>query len=423
MRPSCFLLAALQFAGTSAALAGQTSRVSVDSSGAQANNNSSGPSISANGRFVAFESDATNLVSGDSNSLRDVFLHDRKRGLTRRVSVDSAGAQANGHCLRTDLSANGRFIVFQSDASNLVPGDTNALSDIFLHDRKTGVTSLVSVDSAGSQALGGGCYESSVSGNGRFVAFSSFATNLVPGDSNETYDIFVRDRKKGRTERVSVSSEGGQANGPSRNPVISANGRFVAFESGASNLVEGDTNTFSDIFVHDRKKGRTRRVSLDSGGNQAIDGPSFSPSISGSGRLVAFDSEASNLTPGDTNLKSDVFLHDRKSGKTRCVSAGSNGESHSPSVSRTGRFVAFHSSATNLLPGLNGWRQILVHDRKTGRIRHASVDSEGVQADEGASIFPVISRRGRVVAFQSFASNLVEGDTNDAHDIFLRFRR
>ncbi len=222
-------------------------------------------------------------------------------GTTTRVSVDSAGGQANDFSgaapsisVDTSISADGRFVVFQSDATNLVAGDTNGASDVFVHDRQTGTTTRVSVDSAGHEATG--LYPASgdpaISADGRFVAFDSNATNLVAGDTNSAYDIFVHDRQTGTTTRVSVDSAGNQANG--YDPSLSADGRFVAFTSGASNLVAGDTNGASDVFVHDRQTGTTTRVSVDSAGWQAY---SFShlPSISADGRFVAFASNATNL--------------------------------------------------------------------------------------------------------------------------------
>ena len=352
--------------------AGATERVSVDSAGNQANDGSLLPAISAHGRFVAFVSLANNLVPGDTSDQVDVFVHDRKTGVTERVSVDSAGNQANDGSVAPAISAHGRFVAFVSLADNLVPGDTSDQVDVFVHDRKTGVTERVSVDSAGNQA-NGGSGDPAISADGRFVAFDSFADNLVPGDTNNESDVFVHDRKTEVTERVSVDSAGNQGNGhPSSNePAISADGRFVAFVSLADNLVPGDTNNQFDIFVHDRKTGVTERVSVDSAGNQANDG-SFLPAISAHGRFVAFVSLADNLVPGDTNFTPDVFVHDRKTGATERVSVDSAGNegngndgSFEPAISAHGRFVAFSSFADNLVPGdTNDESDVFVHDRK-----------------------------------------------------------
>jgi Tol biopolymer transport system component len=208
----------------SLALPGTTERVSVDSAGNQGNDHSWAAAISAEGRYVAFLSYASNLVPGDSNGVGDVFVHDRQTGITERVSVDSAGNQGNDHSGYPSLSADGRYVAFQSSASNLVPGDNNGHCDIFVHDRQTGATERVSVDSAGNE----GDYESydpAISADGRYVAFQSGALNLVPGDTNVEMDIFVHDRQTGITERVRVDSAGNEGNGESQPPAISADGR------------------------------------------------------------------------------------------------------------------------------------------------------------------------------------------------------
>jgi len=341
--------------------------VSVTSAGAEGDNASVFPSISANGRFVAFYSYASNLVPGDGNGTSDIFVHDRKKGLTTRVSVDSAGVEGNGQSSGPSISANGRFVAFYSEASNLVPEGGNGTYDVFVHDRKKGLTTRVSVDSAGAEGSGSSSWPS-ISANGRYVAFNSYASNLVPEDGNGTYDVFVHDRKKGRTTRVSVDSAGVEGNGLSYLPSISANGRYVAFISEASNLVPEDGNGMTDVFVHDRKKGRTTRVSVDSAGAEG-NGFSQNPSISSNGRFVAFNSNASNLVPEDGNGMTDVFVHDRKKGRTMRVSVDSagaegNGFSQNPSISSNGRFVAFDSKASNLVPGDGNGRDVFVHDRK-----------------------------------------------------------
>jgi len=233
-------------------LTGQvTERVSVDSSGAQGDAGSGRPSLSADGRYVAFASDATDLVAGDTNGRTDVFVHDRQSGVTERISVDSAGAQGNGPSGDPSISADGRHVAFHSDATDLVVGDTNGRTDVFVHDRETGVTERVSVDSGGAQG-NGSCFEPSLAEHGRFVAFWGRADNLVPGDTNSSWDIFVHDRVTGITERISVDSSGVEANSWSFYPSSSVDGQVVAFSTGADNLVAGDTNGHSDVFVHER---------------------------------------------------------------------------------------------------------------------------------------------------------------------------
>jgi Ca2+-binding RTX toxin-like protein len=396
--------------------------VSVDSAGNQANSGSSTPSISADGRFVAFSSDASNLVPGDTNDETDIFVRDTLTNTTTRVSLDSAGNQANfGSNGDFSISADGRFVAFSSAATNLVPGDTNRDYDIFVRDRLTNTTTRVSVDSAGNQG-NRGSYSASISADGRFVAFDSNAPNLVPGGTNSSRDIYVRDTLTNTTTRESLDSAGNQANSPSGSASISADGRFVAFDSSASNLVPGDTNNTFDIFVRDRLTNTTTRVSVDSAGNQA-NSRSVGSSISADGRFVAFHSDASNIVPGDTNGKRDIFVRDTLTNTTTRVSVGSagnqtNSDSYYPSISADGRFVAFLSNASNIVPGdTNNRDDIFVRDTLTNTTTRVSVDSAGNQGNR-SSFGASISADGRFVAFESLASNLVE-DTNDSYDIFV----
>jgi Tol biopolymer transport system component len=405
----------------------QVTRVSVSSSGGEADAWSIDPSISADGRFVAFWSAATNLVPGDTNGKLDIFVHDRKAGLTERVSVSSSGDQANGFSwYPTPVSADGRFVAFTSDAANLVPGDTNGCNDVFVHDRKTGRTERVSVGSSGGEADGRSELPA-ISADGRFVTFRSLAANLVPGDTNGKLDIFVHDRETSLTERVSVSSSGDQVNGSSGGSSISADGRFVAFVCDARSLTPNDEYVHKDMFIRDRETGKTERLSVSSSGGEP-DSSGNDPSITPDGRFVAFESRAANLVPGDTNRECDIFVHDRRSGKTERVSVSSsgaeaNGDSWHPSfshsISADGRFVAFGSKATNLVPGdTNGVRDVFVRDRKRGKTVRVSVDSFGSEAN-GVSGGVTISSDGRFVAFASAATNLVPGDTNDTSDVFV----
>jgi Tol biopolymer transport system component len=341
---------------------GQTTRVSVNSAGAEGNDDSFFPSISAIGRFVAFASLASNLVPGDTNPRFDVFVRDLKRGKTTRVSVNSAGAEANdGSIWLPAISANGRVVAFFSRSTNLVPNDHNGIADFFVRDLKRAKTTRVSVSSAGAeQTRGSGVEELGIvpalSANGRFMAFFSASPNLVKGDRNNTDDIFVRDRKRGETTRVSVSSAGAEANDTSLfYPSISANGRFVAFTSWASNLVAGDENGHhEDVFVRDRKRGVTTRVRENNRSGFLYSGI---PSISANARFVAFESPAPDLVTGDRNHAVDVFLRDRKRGETTLLSVSSEGEqgnsdSSFPAISSAnGRFVAFSSLASNLVGG------------------------------------------------------------------------
>src|SRR5216117_2839480 len=355
---------------------------------------------------------------------------------TERVSVASGGTEGNGASLSSALSADGRFVAFVSAATDLVAADTNGVSDVFVHDRQTGATERVSVASGGAQGNGssgliGFAFPPALSADGRFVAFVSSATNLVAGDTNGATDVFVHDRQTGMTERVSVASDGTQANNVSSYPALSADGRFVAFESDATNLVAGDTNGATDVFVHDRQTGATERVSVASGGgtqgNRNSGGFFAFPALSADGRLVAFQSAATNLVADDTNGATDVFVHDRQKGTTERVSVASggsqgNGFNAGPVLSAAGRFVAFHSTATNLVAGdTNGATDVFVHDRQTGTTERVSVASGGTQGND-SSAGPALSAAGLLVAFHSTASNLVAGDANRAYDVFVHDR-
>ncbi|ABQ88453.1 WD40 domain protein beta Propeller [Roseiflexus sp. RS-1] len=412
-------------AGSVRAAPGNTIRVSVASDGTQANGGSFTPSISADGRYVAFASIAVNLVSGDTNGVQDIFVHDRQTGQTTRVSVASGGAQANGPSFDPSISADGRYVAFASLATNLVSGDTNNEQDIFVHDRQTGQTTRVSVATGGGQANLASS-DPSISADGRYVAFESIASNLVSGDTNNTGDIFVHDRQTGATTRVSIGPGGTQANRGSLAPSISADGRYVAFHSSATNLVSGVTNGTTHIFVHDRQTGATTRVSVASDGTEG-NSVSIKPSISADGRYVAFQSIATNLVSGDTNGTQDIFVHDRQTGQTTRVSVASDGTegnsgSNDPSISANGRYVAFQSQANNLVSGDTGFiTDIFIHDRQTGVTTRVSIAFDGTEANNVSSA-PSISADGRYIAFESNASNLVDGDTNGTQDIFVHDR-
>lgn len=282
--------------------------------GVEANGGSYSAKISPEGNFLAFQSDASDLLppKEDQNGASDIFVYDRQAGVISRVSVNSLGEEANSHSNSASISAQGEFIVFISSASNLgsSPGYP---SQVFVHERSSGTTTLVSVNNAGGQpeAGDGVSDRTSISADGRFVAFGSLATNLdmAQSDTNKKSDVFVHDRMTGITTRVSVDSDGREANAGSYHPSISADGRFVAFHSYDRNLdlARPDTNGVPDIFVHDRKTGNTARVSFGIAGQEA-DGGSFNPVISADGSFVTFASDATNLIEKDQNGTFDVFV-------------------------------------------------------------------------------------------------------------------
>ncbi|MFN0006742.1 MAG: TolB family protein [Planctomycetota bacterium] len=408
----------------SSAHAQVTERVSVNAAGVQGNDHSTSPSISADGRSVAFHSDASNLVGFDTNGVLDIYYRAWLNDYTEFVSADTSEVLGNSTSQSPSISADGIYVAFASTATNLVPGDTNGKSDIILRNRSAGTTLRASVSSSGIQG-NGDSFTPSTSADGRYVAFMSFATNLVPGDSNGFTDIFLRDRLTGVTERVSVSAAGVEGNNSSTDPSISADGRFVAFASSATNLVPGDTNNVKDVFLRDRLNGATVRLSVSGAGVEANGGSSY-PSISADGLSVAFLSDA-NLVGWDTNGVPDVYYRAWQNSYTELVSADSNevlgnGRCERPSISADGRYVAFASEATNLAPGdTNGKLDVFVRARSIGTTERVSLSSGGVQGTN-PSFSPSISADARYVAFTSSANNLVPGDTNGKLDVFLHDR-
>ena len=387
-----------------------TTRVSVATGGAQGTGAASQwPSVSADGRFVAFQSSAPNLVSGDTNGVTDMFVHDRQTGVTERVNLGIGGAEANAASPqalagRPSLSGDGRFVAFHSVASNLVSGDTNATEDVFVRDRQTGTTTRVSVVTGGAQA-NGASVNPVLSADGRFVAFDSAATNLVGGDTNGVRDIFLHDRQTGTTSRVSVTTAGVQATGFSSGPSISGDGRYVGFTSVAP-LVANDTNSGLDAFVRDVEAGTTTRVSVASNGAQTT-GNNFHRNISSNGRYVALDSSSPGLTSG--NLIGQ-FIHDRQTGETLPIAVvapgGRGGGPGQGRVSGNGRYVIYAAS-----------QQIFVRDRQTSTTTRVDVSTSGVTG--GSNTAPDINGDGTVLAFNSLSAYVAE-DTNSVDDVYVR---
>jgi hypothetical protein len=408
-------------AGTAYA-APATERASVSSAGAQANDDSGNPAISANDRYVTFSSSATNLVAGDTNAAGDVFVRDRVAGTTTLVSVSTSGGVGNGGSGEPNVSADGRYVVFSSGASDLVAGDTNNAHDVFVRDVVAGTTLLVSVGANGFSARPG------ISPNGRYVAFVSGATDLVGGDTNGVNDVFVADLSTGTVARASVSSSGEQANAEAyADPTAVSDTGRVVFRSGATNLVSDDTNGRWDLFVHDLAAGTTVRGNLNSSGQQT-QGDVFSEAISADGRYVSFTSYATDLVGGPFLNGPEVYVRDLQVGVTSKASGGpgttgANGWSDQSSISANGRYVAFRSIATNLVAGdTNDTTDVFVRDRSTGTTTRASVSTSGAQITSGiGNGFPTVSDTG-TVTFAADATTLVTGDTNAADDIFFRTR-
>jgi Tol biopolymer transport system component len=347
-----------------------TECVSLDPSGATGNGASGTfyelPAISADGRFVAFTSDATNLIPGTSSSGTQVFVRDRETGLIEIASVDDAGIEGDGFSDSPSISGDGRFVAFESASTNLAAGDTNNVVDVFVHDRATGGTDRVSLDPSGASGNG----ESRIpviSSDGQIVAFSSVASNLVTNDTNGCSDAFVYDRRTATIERTSIDASGAEGDGPSYAGPTSANGQIASIVSSASNLVSGDTNRVYDVFVRDRAAGTTERASIDSGGAEG-DGGSLCPSLSADGDVIAFASFATNLVAGDTNGTWDVFIHDRRTLSTlRATVDLGGGQADSggdpPNLSADGGTVSYSSSSSDLVTAdTNGVRDVFVRD-------------------------------------------------------------
>jgi Tol biopolymer transport system component len=422
---------------------GVTTLESVSSSRRPADAESECPSLDENGDMLAFASEAANLVPGDTNGAWDVFLRDRAGVATTAVSVTSAGKSGNAPSYDAYVSGTGRYVAFASDATDLVTGDANGIRDVFVRDVVDGRTELVSVSSSGKQAIadtdprakqpalnpnpkmgegfGGRSGDrpfATLSWDGRYVAFGSTAPNLVPGDTNHAYDVFVHDRVLRTTERVSVDSSGREANGHSLWPSISGNGRFVSFQSLAENLADGNDNGEIDLFVHDRLTHTTDHVAVlaavegDDPPRYILVEPCLRQALSFDGRYLAFSASPTSTTgPLDVH----IFVHDRAARRTVQVDVSSRGEgaednalARAPAISADGRYIAFESTADNLVTGDdNGGHDVFLHDLVTRTtILLSTAPARGDMDDvacAGAcgSDFPTISMDGRVVAFRS----------------------
>ncbi len=403
------------------------SLVSLSVDGREADGPSFTPAISGDGRYVAFASAGSTLVPGDTNGVEDVFVYDRRSRSTERVSLSSAGEQGNGDSYGPAISADGRYVAFTSYASDLVPGDTNGFGDVFVRDLLTGTTRLVSANRAGTASANGFSGNAVISADGSHVAFESSATDLTANITFGRGDVFERDLATGTTTLVSVTPTGTGGNGLSDSPVLSADGGTVAFTSYASNLAANDYNGTSDIFVRRLDSGTTTLVTVNSAGTATGNSSSFDPALSANGKVIAYMSLASDLVGNDTNNTYDVFVYDLKAGTTTLVSvnqagtASGNGMSEVPSISANGRYVAFDSSASDLAPNdTNGTNDIFVRDLKTGTTTLVSVNRAGTASGNDFSFNAVISADGHTVAFTSFASDLVGTDTNNTANVFVR---
>ncbi len=405
----------------------QAELVTLPQVGGLANGYSLGPALSNDGRCVAFDSDASNLVSTDPNGTVDVFVRDRLTGTLAIASITSIGAPANGGSGIPGISGDGRFVSFRSVATNLDPADPDPKPDVYLHDRVTGQTVLVSHRIApGTSPYG--AWISSVSEDGRFVAFDCFDDHLVPGDYNGWADVYVRDMQTGSMELVSVGNQGELGDEASAEPSISGDGRYVAFTSRAGNWFSGNLNKYPHVYVRDRLLDQTILVSHAPSGGYGPIGGGGTPSISADGNKVAFLYLGPDIFPplfGHYWAGLEVFVRNLTTDELVPVSMTFFGkisfnDSRSPKLSGDGRYVAWESYSPNLVPHPGDLNQdIFWRDLETGVTVLVSRGLNGAKPN-GWSIHPSISHDGKTVAFASQASNLVPGDSGLIVDIFVK---
>ena len=356
------------------------------------------------------------------------------------MSQSTAGDQVFGHTANVSVSDEGRYVTFTTPQAGLVPGDTNGTYDVFLRDRQAATTERIN-DGLGGTEANDESVPTDMTPDGRYIAFYSSATNLVPDDTNGPdytgRDAFVYDQVDDSIERVSISDDEQEAVGvggdnQSTGPSISDDGRFVAFSSTTTNLVAGDTNNATDVFVRDTVAQTTERVSIDSSGGQIDTGHADSAKISADGRYVLFSTPANDVVPGDTNGAWDLFLHDRQTGDTERINvdsaeAESQDEAGGGSITADGRYVAFSSSASDLVAGdTNGTYDVFIRDRQLGTTERVNVNDAGHEAFEIPQVYfqgsgnGGISDDGTAVAFDSVATNLIANDSNGFTDVFVR---
>lgn len=415
--------AAVQIAGPAAAATptARTERVSVASTGAQADASTISGDLSADGRYQVFESAASTLVPGDTNDTEDIFLRDRQADVTTRLSVSATGEQSNGSAGSPRISADGRYVTFISYASNLVPGPRAEIGyDVYLLDRQAGTLDRIS-ETPDGRPDNGDNYNPTISADGRYVAFETYADDLIPGVGGA--NVVLYDRTTAQLSPVSVAADGTTPGSGGFAPSISDNGRYVAFVSFSAGLAPGDTNGTGDVYVRDLVAGTTVRASV-ADDDQQIAGDSRGGEVSNNGRYVTFWSDDSTLVPGDTNGADDVFVRDLVAGTTRLVSTSTegvqgDGSSGQPALTANGRYVVFDSAATNLVAGdTNGVYDVFRKDLQTGTTTLVSHRTNGALGNDN-SINPAVTANGKIVAYGSDARNLVAGDTNRQTDLFV----
>lgn len=397
------------------------------------------PSLTPNGRYVVFQSTARNLTSpGDQRDDWDVFVRDTRTGVTKKVSTSMTGRESDGNSLSPAITPNGRYVVFLSSSSDLVTGDEPRVSyEVFVKDLKTGKVTRIHDTERGPTEYGSET-EPSISDDGKVVAFTSSRADLVPNDTNLQSDVFVWRAATKKITRVSVSSSGGQggvsgsyaAYTGSHQPQISGDGKTVVFRSGADNLVKGDTNGISDIFVHTLKTKKTKRISVGPKSQQATGGipssrdGSGAPTISADGKIIAYSGFAlRGIVKGDTSTTRQVYVHNRTTGKTRLVAPAladtSTGE---PAISANGRFLGFVSDRADLVAGDAGRdSDVFVKDLKTGKFGRVSVGLDAQEPNGATGVWGIAVGNGGRTAFSTRATNLVSDKVSGGvYQVFLK---
>ncbi len=402
----------------SAVQAQVTTLVSVTPAGVSSGADCKDARISGDGRFVVFDTLANGLDPADVNNRPDIYIADTSTGAVSLVSVNSNGEIADAWSFRPAVSRDGRFVVFDSLATNLIPGAL-PIPSVYVRDRTTNVTELASIGLGGAQGSG---YDAKLSADGRLVLYSSLDASLVASDTNGVQDVFLYDRGAGTTERVNLGLGGVEAlGGDSGRAVFTPDARFVVFDSLASNLTVGASNPGPDLFLRDRQSGVIEQINVSSSG---VVGAvlQHEASLSADGRFVAFLSSASNLVVGDTNGFSDVFVRDRLQGTTTLVSTHHLGwvsrtNVHACSISADGGVVAFSTYLSGLV-GSPGPRMVWMRNMSTGFVTRASISDLGVHAN-GECLGASLSSDGARVAFWSAATNLTANDATNRYDVYL----
>ena len=431
MRKLVVAVVAAMLASSSVALAissgfapGTTTRVSVATDGTPAGATTGGQVISQDGRYVVFASAATNLVSLSTGGRQEVYRRDRVNNVTELVSLTLTGLAAGGLSFAPTVSADGRFVAFLSSATDLVANDTNGAIDVFVRDMTLGTTVAASTDATGALVSGGGSLPNfpgarAISDDGRYVVFTSTSTQLVTDANGGVAQVYVKDLSTGAVVRASVDATGAAANAASQHPVISGDGKVVAFESTSTNLSALQTSSTLEVYVRDLVAGTTVLGSVSDGGVAAGQGAT-TPGLSRDGRYLVFETP-SQLTSSDTDFAYDVYLRDLTAGTTTLASPGSGtGDSRAPAVSGDGAYVAFNSIDSTLVSGdANNVNDVYLWSRVTGQLTLVSLNDAGAQANSG-STFPSVSSNGGSVLFSSTASNLVSSPLTSAQQLYVR---